>query len=499
MTYPRLVALLCVVACSSAGTPTPTGGSGGSGGAGGSPMNGTGGAGTGGASTMGGMGMGGVTMQPQLGQSCGTAGQLFWSGIGLMACGQGHWRYALREDVPDGPYGAYTTRPDWFPPLDAVFAMPAGQCAAGDTVRLTEAPVAAADLTTIVPYGMLAGDHVTPIDHMYLGVAPLELDGPARAAAAYVPVRAPADGTIIEASSLGSPTSMRVVIAHRCQTVTIFMVLNKLAGVLAKYQDQVSAGAYLRLQEPIEAGEIFAMERDNPIDFSLHDGRKWLPGFAHPFPYVLAESWKPYTVDPLPYFASEIAAIYEAKLQRTESPRAGRIDWDKVGSASGNWFREGTMGYGGQSVDTFRNATAPIPFGMIPGKKGYSWNHLALVPHWVQPSVWMASLGTWSDPAGDFRQFALRPGPKRPDQLTAADGTVVYELVMWSPAGPDGKPFELRGSMPVGYQVLLNDGVVGVLAVRVNADRTLTVEKRPDLKSATEFTGFGPAAESYWR
>jgi hypothetical protein len=452
---------------------------------------------------MGGMGMGGMGMggqqQAQLGQSCSTAGQLTWMGLGLLTCGQGHWRYALREDVPDGAYGAFTARPDWFPTLSAVFGRPAEDCPAGETVRLTEAPIATADLTTIVPYGMLAGDHVTPIDHMYMGVTPLELEAQARASAAYVAVRAPADGTIIEASSLGSPTSMRVVIAHRCETVTIYMVLNKLAGVLAQYQDQVSAGAYMRLNLPIKAGETFAMERDNPVDFSLHDGRKWLPGFAHPFPYVLAESWKPYTVDPFPYFTAELAAALEPKMQRTESPRAGRIDWDKVGSASGNWFREGTMGYGGQSVDTFKDATAPVPFGMIPGKKGYSWNHLALVPHWVQPSVWMASLGTWSDPAGDFRQFALRPGPKRPDQLTAADGTVVYELVMWSAAGPDGKPFELRGSMPVGYQVVLSDGVIGVLAVRVNADRTLTVEKRPDLKSAAAFTGFGPAAETYWR
>jgi len=47
--------------------------------------------------------------------------------------------------------------------------------------------------------------------------------------------------------------------------------------------------------------------------------------------------------------------------------------------------------------------------------------------------------------------------------------------------------------------VKLNELVAGVLAVRVNADHTITVEKRPDLKSAAAFTGFGPGAETYWR
>jgi len=333
---------------------------------------------------------------------------------------------------------------------------------------------------------------------MYIAIQPLLLDDQARQSAAYVPVRAPADGTIIEASSLGSPTSMRVVIAHRCETMTVFMVLNKLTGPLASYQDQVSKGGHLRLSIPIKAGETFALERDNPVDFSLHDGTKWLAGFAHPFPYASMEAWKPYTVDPFPYFAEAVATAYLPRMQRTESPRAGRIDWDKAGSASGNWFREGTIGYSGQLVEVLKAATMPVPGGMVAGKKGYSWSHLALVPHWVQPSVWLASLGSWADPAGDFKQFAIRPGPPRPDQLTPKDGVVVYELASWIHVDAQGNPVDGR-SYPVGYQVKLGEMVVGVLAVRVNADNTLTVEKRPDLKSAAAFTGFGAAAETYWR
>ena len=174
-----------------------------------------------------------------------------------------------------------------------------------------------------------------------------------------------------------------------------------------------------------------------------------------------------------------------------------RSDWDKAGTASGNWFHESTIGYSGQLIDTLKAATAPVPGGMVAGKKEYSWGHLSLVPHWVQPSVWLASLGTWADPAGDFRQFALRPGPKRPDQLTPQDGVVAYELVTWVHVNAQGQPVDGR-SYPVGYQVQMSESVMGVLAVRVNANNTLTVEKRPDLKSAAAFTTFGSAAETYW-
>jgi hypothetical protein len=533
-TAPRLLCLLALAACSSSSPPAGLGGTGGTippptGGTTGLDAASTGGmgggqdarapedagapvgtGGTAGASPdaapfdVGGVDAppGGMDGMPapsgQFGQSCQTAGQLHNGGGGLLACEGGRWRYALRSDVPDGTYGGFTARPDWFPTLASLFAFQPQACAAGDGLRLVEAPIAPADTTTIVPYGLVVGDHVTPIDHMYIGVTPLLLDDQARQSAAYVPVRAPADGTIVEASSLGSPTSMRVVIAHRCETVTIFMVLNKLSGPLAAYQDQVSAGAYLRLSIPIKAGETFALERDNPIDFSLHDGKRWLSGYAHPFPYLSMESWKPYTVDPFPYFTDELAAAYLPRMQRTESPRAGRIDWDKPGTASGNWFREGTIGYSGQLVETLKSATMPINPGMVAGKKVYSWNHLALVPHWIQPGVWLASLGTWADPAGDFRQFALRPGPKRPDQLTPADGVVVYELATWSHVDDQGQPVGGR-SYPVGYQVKVSDAVVGVLAVRVNADNTIVVEKRPDLTSAAAFTGMTAAAEKYWR
>jgi hypothetical protein len=364
-------------------------------------------------------------------------------------------------------------------------------------LQLSQAPIDPADIVSIVPYGLMVGDHVTPIDHQYIGVTPLLLEASARSK--YVEVRAPADGTIIEASSLGSPTSMRVVIAHGCETVTVYMVLNQLAGVLALYQEAVSAGGHKRPELAVKAGDLIALQRDNPMDFSVHDGAAWLSGFAHPFPYTSAEAWKPYTVDPLPYFPASIANQYEAKMQRTASPRSGRIDWDKEGYAAGNWFLEGTIGYAGQLSSVYQSATSEVPGGQVAGKNTYSWSHLSLSPHWQKPSVWIASMGTWKDPAGDFKQLAIRPGPKTPDAISSSDGVVVYELSPFSMASPDGGLIAHGHNPPIGYDVTLSPQVEGVLAVRVNNNHTVTVEKRPDLKQASAFTGLTQKAEAYWR
>jgi len=430
----------------------------------------------------------------RFGNPCGTDGRFAFGDGSLLICANHAWRYALRTDLPPIPAGGYVKRPDWYPPLRAQFGLAAEDC----RLAMTEAPLAPGDVLSIVPNGAMIGGHVTPIDHWYISGSTLALPADQRAAAPFLPIRAAADGTIIEASSLGSPTSMRVTIKHACESVTTYMVINKLDGVLAPYQAMVSAGGFATPNLPIKAGEVFGMQRDNPLDFSLADGHAWLAGYADPFAYVSGDAWKPYITDPLPYWPSAIADAYTAKLQRTEAPRAGRIDWDKPGTAAGNWYVSGTFGYSGRPTSDFANATAFIPGGPFPGKNGNSWSHLALAPHWVQPSVWVASLGTWQDPAGDFKQFAIRPGPRSPDALTPADGIVVYELSDWLITGPHDEMVDFN-DLPVGYKVTPGPVVQGLLAVRVNPDGSLTVEKRPDLKKASDFGGAFSNPETYTR
>ena len=84
------------------------------------------------------------------------------------------------------------------------------------------------------------------------------------------------------------------------------MVLNRLSGALGYLQDDLQAQQRLSPRVRLLAGEEFGEQRDNPLDFSVHVGDAWLSGFASPFSYAEGEAWKPYTVDPWPYFAPDL-------------------------------------------------------------------------------------------------------------------------------------------------------------------------------------------------
>ena len=428
---------------------------------------------------------------------CSTPGSWAWESS-LLICGADlTYRYALPEDIPAPPAGGYTARPEWFPPLTNIFTVqdpPA--CPLTGRVTFTSPVIAPEDLSPIIPQGMMIGEHVTPIDHGYIGVRPLAKARADRTEDDFVPVRAPADGVIIEVSTLGSPTSIRVVIAHGCGTYSIYMVLNRLSGKLAHLQDELLARGGLQVTLPILAGDEFGRQRDNPIDFSVHDAAVWLPGFLGPFSYVTMESWKPYTVDPWPYFSPDLAAVYTAQMQRVAEPRWGRIDLDVAGTASGNWFLDGTMGYAGHSIERYRTAREPIPGGGVEGKTTYAHGHLAIAPHWVQPSKWVFSIGAFANTAGDARQFLLdvAPGQPAPDALTPASGPVLYQL---RELGFD-TPLVNEAPLPVNYGVL--GGMTrGYAAVQVQEGEILHVEVFPNVSAAPAFTAFGVGRRVYRR
>ncbi len=94
----------------------------------------------------------------------------------LLRCGaDGLFRYALPEEMPLAPEGGFTARPAWFPPLSQVFNAPnAPACPLTGRVTFTSPVIEAGDLLAIIPQGMLVADHVTPIDHGYIGVRPLD-------------------------------------------------------------------------------------------------------------------------------------------------------------------------------------------------------------------------------------------------------------------------------------------------------------------------------------
>jgi hypothetical protein len=366
-----------------------------------------------------------VAAQPSLtgpevgpGRPC-QPGQFGFSGA-LLACGaDGLFRVALPDDVPPAPEGGYQERPEWYPRLGDLFLTPADTpaCPVTGRVTFTHPVVAIEDTLTIVPQGMMVADHVTPIDHAYIGVRTLAIPRDRRTEADYLPVRVPADGVVTSISAL-SPTSIHVVIAHGCETFSIYIVLNRLSGALAHLQDELMAKNQLSVNVKVTAGDIFGMQRDNPLDFSVHVGSTWLPGFAAPFAYTSAETWKPFTVDPWPYFSPDLGTAYESRMQRLAAPRFGRIDLDQPGTAAGNWFIDGTLGYSGFPIERVRNGEWPRG-GSVEGKNTYAWGHLSIVPHWVQPSSWIFSTGWWADARGDAKQMLMEvaDGQPSPSQL----------------------------------------------------------------------------------
>lgn len=440
------------------------------------------------------------------GSTCTTANSLVVDLTGTtLICRNGKYGYPISTDAPATPTGGWTSRPSWYPSLSQAIndlTAPATSCRAS-SLTFTSPVVPLDQLAATIPYGAMIYDHVTPIDHAYLGIKVLAKSPSTVTDSDFVPVTAPADGVITELSTLGNSTkTLRVVIRHDCNLYTVYMVLNKVSGVLANYASQLKSDTNVRPMVAIKAGQEFGQQRDNPLDFNTFDGNSWLSGFVNPFAYVTGDAWKPYTTDYLQYFTPSIRQAMTDQLQKKGSTTSGKIDWDVSGTSSGNWFLSGTNGYGGILDSVYLSATSPV-HNNTPGKNAYSWSHLSISPHEVDNSKWIFSAGWFTDPNGDFKQFMLviEGNSPAPDRLTMANGLVSYRLVTTSPTEPNGSPQRIDGSKApwaVGYT--LNQGqTVGVVGIQVNNDGTLSIEINTSMSSASQFTTFTSAKRSYHR
>ena len=418
----------------------------------------------------------------QLGSSCSKEGELGWNGMLVAICKSGKIRYAISSDFPKTPNGGFTSRPTWYPTLSQVMSGPSASepTCSPSSIKFTKPVVPLDKMVASIPYGMMVGGHVTPIDHAYLGISSLSKAQSERTDADWVAVTAPADGTILELSSLGNANTSRVVINHGCNLYSVYMVLNKPSGVLAKYVDELASKGFINLNLKVKAGDEFGRQRDNMLDFNVFDGTQWLSGFANPAAYLTQDAWKPYTTDFLPFFTDDIRSGIEKWMQKTSAPRVGKLDHDVIGAAAGNWFLDGTFGYGGNQNSLFVNATSPIGGGVVEGKNGYYWSHLAIAPHEVDTSQWIFSIGWWNDPKGDATQalIMISSGQVSPDKLTSASGAITYQLAQISYQEPAGTPVRMAGSMApwaVGYKVVGGSNK-GSVTLQVNADGSLSVE-----------------------
>ncbi len=337
------------------------------------------------------------------------------------------------------------------------------------------------DIKHLSPYGLLAGAHVTPIDHMYFEPFDRSLGRD------VYEVRAVQDGVIynLQPRDVNVDTGQekqrewRMDIAHTCTFVSYFDLLTSLDPVLETEWNKTQGGKTgLWSGIPITAGQVIGRIGAQTLDFGVYDYEVTLPGYIVPEHYD-RESWKVHTVDPFPYFPAEVRDALLGKLLRQVMPRAGKIDYDIDGALVGNWFQQGTNGYAGSNPQKY-------------------WEgHLALVPDALDPTQWRFSIGDFE---GSARQFGIKGNGPAPREVTVETGLIKYELSYYEYYAVDDPTRRgVRSLRPGDTIASVNMGqVLGVALVQMTGPRTLRCEVFPG-KTSAEVSGFTSAAKIFER
>lgn len=364
-----------------------------------------------------------------------------------------------------------------------------GKCEGSGPVELSALPMKLDDFAMIIPYGLVVGGHVTPIDHQYFSPA-----DPNSAADTY-PVYALADGRVTNIShrgatvgNVGKPSNdYRFVFSHSCTFLTYFDLVTSLAPDIKEEYDKVAkvngTNSQAELNMEVKAGQLVGFIGGQTLDFAVWDTTKPLPGFISPELYE-GEAWKIYTADPLDYYTEPVKQQILSKYLRTTPPPSGKIDYDQDGRLVGNWFAEGTNGYEGdrQQAD---------------GK--YWRGHLSFAPDHLDPTAYVASFGTYAEP-GDGKQFMIVPGSLLPDVLGVDSGLVKYQLQSYSYLLADGTAWDRR-THTVDPKMVANTsqgGGGGCVLVQMLESRRLRAEPFPESNCAS-VSGFTDGATTYIR
>lgn len=312
------------------------------------------------------------------------------------------------------------------------------------------------NINYILPMGGTSGDHVAPIDHIYLHTD------------AETNVYAPEDGTIIDIQHMGSFTGddenmepfddYRIVIRHDCYEST-FIHMDTLSDKLMK--EAPGFGEFKNVNIEVEAGELLG-SYDGSLDYLIVDESRTNklinPDSYRDFPERL------HIFDPFDYFEEGIRQQLIDKCLRTEEPIGGYIDYDKEGTLLGTWFKEGTNGWSGEDFNRY-------------------WrHHLAIIYNNVVPSHIMVSIGNYD---GRAAQFGVKDNMPNPAEVSVASGMIKYYLVQYDYTdgetvthSPDSK----------GFEMFNHEHVNGVLLLELLDDMTLKYELFPDVEEADAFT-----------
>ncbi len=357
-----------------------------------------------------------------------------------------------------------------------------GSCTGTGPVKFTVSPMKPEDFSILIPYGLMVGGHVTPIDHQYF--APKDYNSKRDS----YEVRAMADAhvTDIQARDRVSMTDpndkfqeYRLVFVYSCTFFSYYDLVTSLSPELKaeydKHKDKSQGNS--PLDYPVKAGQVIGKIGGQTLDFAVWNTEKPLTGFIVPQHYT-AESWKLYTANPYDYFSDELKALLIERNPRTVAPIEGKIDYDIDGKLIGTWFVEGTGGYNDNSRT-----------------HDYWSTHLAIAPDLYDPSSYIISIGNFNNEA---KQFTPKDTASfEPKNIGVDSGLIKVSLTTFDHVDASGNKWN-EMSLIKNPKVRANSTVAGCALFKMVEARKLKFEAIAG-KTCEQVTDFSAAAKIYER
>jgi hypothetical protein len=200
-------------------------------------------------------------------------------------------------------------------------------------------------ISKIPPLGNLNPEmgHSFPTTHSGLDLNDTETEG------APYEVKAPADGFIVEISINDyNPSTgfgdIHIVMAHTKDVLSAVDHVSKLSDNIKEHLDTIEEGFDV-VKIPINEGDVIAYAGGNSapavgMDWNIFD-QTIAPHFIKSSRY----NRKAYAVGLTNRTEGELKSNITAKLNRTQPPKIGILDFDKEGYIVGNWFYENITEY----------------------------------------------------------------------------------------------------------------------------------------------------------
>ena len=288
-----------------------------------------------------------------------------------------------------------------------------GKCNSDRTNELLSSPINVKSLNVIIPMGHMQGNHITPIDHMYLHYnSSLQHD--------ILPM---SDGDIVYISDTGE--DYRIVIEYTCNLYSIYIHISELSSEIesqAKWDGkdrqfaEGSSKGKSRVRIPVTKDQVIGyVTGRGSFDLTVVDTNIILDGFIKPETYK-DEFWKIHSVDPFKYLVkSAKETLIEKTIIINPSMPGGKIDYDQKGKLIGNWFEKDSGGYSGIR-------TEKDPHG---SSKHISFAYSALVKDLPWISLGSSFTKTYNSGLG----FSIKNYTERFENISTTSGKVKFELI----------------------------------------------------------------------